>query len=87
MTKVFLLISAVRADITHLRVKCADPQFTDGAGVKDREFASPQDLEHALRNLGVPEYEARAAHNVFHSLQPAFIPVSSEIAKKLGVLD
>jgi hypothetical protein len=87
MAKVFLLISRPRREFTHLQVKCAISGSTEDAKVKDREFAGPLDLENALRSLGVSEYESQAAHHVFHSGLPAFIPVSSEVARKLGVLE
>jgi hypothetical protein len=87
MSKVFLLISKHWDKFTHLQVTCAVCGSVEGANVKDREFARPVDLEKALRSLGVSEYELQAAHHVFRSGLPTFIPVTSEIARKLGVLD
>jgi hypothetical protein len=90
MAKVFLLISRPRTEFTHLQVKCAISGSTGGANVanvKDREFAGPFVLEDALRSVGVSEYDSQAAHHVFHSGLPTFIPVTAELARKLGVLE
>lgn len=87
MPKVFLLISKIGPEFTRLLVKCAVCGDSEDARTIDREFATPRDLEDALLHLGVSEYESEAAHQVFVSGQCTFIPVSSEVATKLGVLD
>lgn len=53
----------------------------------DRFFSHPAELEDALRAAGVSDDDAYAPHLVFNNGLPTFIPVSADIARKLGVLD
>lgn len=87
MTKVFLLISKSRREFTHLEVKCALCGNADGIFARDQEFLNPHDLQDALRAAGLPDYESEAPLHVFHTGLPTFIPVSPEIAAKLGLIE
>ncbi|HZP03854.1 MAG TPA: hypothetical protein VFB43_03060 [Terracidiphilus sp.] len=87
MTKVFLLISKPRREFTHLEVKCALCGDADGVSARDQEFLNPHDLQNALRAAGVSDHESEAPLHVHHTGLPTFIPVSPEVATKLGLID
>lgn len=87
MTKVFLLISKSRHEITYLEVKCALCGDADGVFTKDQEFSHPNDLRNALQAAGVSDHESEAPLHVFRTGLPTFIPVSPEIAARLGLME
>ena len=87
MQKVLLLISKIRLDSTYLQVKCSiSPSDRIDEVAMDRIFSHPDELEEALRAAGVSDGDAGAPFHVFNNSLPTFIPVSAEVARKLGVL-
>jgi hypothetical protein len=88
MTKVMLLISKIQRESTHLQVKCSLSR-NDGIEniiAKERIFSHPFELEDALKAAGISDQDASAPFHVFNNGLPTFIPVSEEVARKLGVL-
>jgi hypothetical protein len=87
MAEVLLLISKIQHEFTHLRVECTLRQNSEDVKTLDREFPHPRDLESALRAAGVECDEARAPFQVLETGLATFIPVSLDIARKLGMLE
>lgn len=89
MSKVMLLISTIQRESTHMQVKCTVPHRdgVESISVTDRIFSHPGELENALIAAGVSQQDACAPFHVINNGLPTFIPVSTEVARKLGLLE
>jgi hypothetical protein len=87
MSRLFLLISKPQRGSGPLHVTCAFSGDIDGLRAVDRKFPRPSDLEKELQCAGVFHYEKQTPAQVFSTGMHTFIPVSIEVAKKLGVLE
>jgi len=88
MAKVMLLISKIGCESTQLQVKCT---LSEHGGMEDaacvgRIFLDPREMEAVLKAAGVSDEEAQAPYHVFNNDLPTFIPISKDIARKLGML-
>jgi hypothetical protein len=87
MLKFFLLFSKPHGSCAPIVVTCASVENTDKLWGIHREFERIHDLQSALEAAGISEYESESPLMAVNSGFSSFMPVSLEVAVKLGLLD
>ena len=87
MSMFYLLFSKPIGGFTPISVVCASTKNTDRLTGNRLTFAIIKGLEKALDGAGVSEYESKIPLSAIRSGISSFLPVTADVANKLGLLN
>jgi hypothetical protein len=87
MLTFFLLFAKPLGGFTQIDVRCATTENTNRLRDIHHSFERIHDLQTFLEAAGVSEYEFKLPLNAVYNGFSSFMPVSADVAMKLGLLD